>query len=395
MSEIRALKSKRVIDGYRSIQDGVVVIQGGKIAAIGPQSRVAIPEGAKVTDYGDKIISPGFIDTHIHGYRGERAEASTENTLNLAAFVAKNGTTALLPTASANNVAGVVNIYEAMQAQKREGFKGARIPGSHMEGPFWSPKNLPGRPEVDANCTPPTIEKFQKFWEASHGTVIQCDVGIDQPLAFETANYMHSLGVLVGSAHTKTGYDRAQAAIENNVTQAVHLYNVMTGLHHRRPGVVGAYLTHDLATAELICDGLHVSFAAMEVAIRCKGYDRICIITDLTMAGLPDGDYQRATGTWITVKDGISRMKGSDPSQDNTMAGSCFAQNYGVRNVCHVLGHPLEAAIRMASITPAKIIGIDSYTGSLEVGKCADIAVFDEQINVVETIVGGTTVFKA
>ena len=395
MSGIRALKSMRVIDGYRSIRNGVVVIKDDKIIAVGPQSRTPIPEGAIVTDYGDLIISPGFIDTHIHGFRGERAEASAENTLGLAEFVAKNGTTTLLPTTSINDVSGVTNVYEAMQIQKRDGFKGARIPGSHMEGPFWSPKNLEGRPEVDTNCIPPTIERFKEFWEASHGTVLQCDVGIDQPHAFETANYMHSLGVLVGSAHTKTGYDGAQAAIENSVTQAVHIFNVMTGLHHRRPGVVGAYLTNDMSTAELICDGLHVCFPAMEVVIRCKGYDRVNIITDLTMAGLPDGEYQRATGTWVTVKDGIARMKGSDPSQDNTMAGSCFTQNYGVRNVHHELGHPLEAAVRMATITPAKIVGIDSYTGSLEVGKFADIAIFDDQVNVKETIVGGVTVFKA
>ena len=160
--------------------------------------------------------------------------------------------------------------------------------------------------------------------------------------------------------------------------------------------MVGAYLTNDMTTAELICDGITNTLPAMDIAIRCKGYDRICIITDMSMTGLADGEYQKADGTWLTVKDGVARMKGSDASQDNTMNGTNdMKMDTGVRNVYHGLGYPLEAAIRMASITPAKVVGIDSYTGSLEVGKAADIAVFDDQINAKETIVGGTTVFKA
>ena len=160
MSKIRALKSKRVIDGYRSIRNGVVVIADGKIQAVGPQSRTPIPEGAIVTDYGDLIISPGFIDTHAHGCKMRRAEASVENTLGLAEFVAQQGVTAVLPTSSGNTVCGPAFAYEAMQVQKRDGFKGARIAGSHMEGPFWTPKNLPGRPELDAECVAPFHRAF-------------------------------------------------------------------------------------------------------------------------------------------------------------------------------------------------------------------------------------------
>ena len=322
MSKIRALKSERVIDGYRSIHDGVVVIQDGKIQAIGPQSRTPVPAEAEVTDYSDLIISPGLIDIHLHGCRMQPAELSLENTMGVAEFVATHGVTTILPTSSGSSVSGPKYAYEAMQIQKKEGFKGSRIAGSHMEGPFWTPKNLPGRPEVDADCVPPSIERFKEFWEASHGTILICDLGIDLPGAFELARYAHSLGVLVGSAHAKADYDCTMASIENNVTHAIHLFNVMTGLHHRRPGMVGAYLTSDMTTAELICDGITNTLPAMDIAIRCKGYDRICIITDMSMTGLADGEYQKADGTWLTVKDGVARMKGSDASQDNTMNGT-------------------------------------------------------------------------
>ena len=167
----------------------------------------------------------------------------------------------------------------------------------------------------------------------------------------------------------------------------------MTGLHHRRPGITGACLTNDMIDCELICDTLHVHPAAMEIAIRCKGYDRIAIITDLTMAGLPDGEYVRPDGVVLEVKGGVSRMKGADPNQDNTMSGSCFLQNVGVRKV-HELGHPLHAAVRMATISPARMMGLDKVTGSLEVGKDADIVVFDPDVNILETIVKGTTVYQ-
>ena len=392
MSNVRAFVSKRVVDGYRMIHDGVVVIADGKIQAVGAQKTTRIPEGAEVVDCGNNVVSPGLIDIHIHGCKGQSANESLENTLQLCEFVAQYGTTSILPTV--NSTDGVRYVYEASEIQKKEGYKGAAIPGSHMEGPFLSPKELPGRPEVDAHLLPPTIEKFDEFWEASHGQIKMVDIGIDRPGAFELTRYMRDKGVVVSIAHSKSGYDLMMEAMEHGVTHATHLYNVMTGLHHRRPGITGACLTNDMINCELICDTLHVHPAAMEVAIRCKGYDRIAMITDLSMAGLSDGDYERPGGTTITVKDGIARMKGSDPSQDNTMAGSCITQNVGVRNVHKVLGHPIEAAIRMATISPAKMMGLDSFTGSLEVGKDADITIWDDDFNALETIVKGTTVYK-
>ena len=391
MSNIRALKSARVVDGYRTIHDGVVLYQDGKIQAVGAQKTTPIPEGAEVVDYGDKIVAPGLIDIHIHGYQSKMCGSSLENTLGLAEYAAKAGVANILPTSS--TVEGVGYAYEASEIQKKEGYKGAAIPGSHMEGPFLSPKNIPGLEAQDADILPPSIETFDQFWKASHGQVRLVDIGIDQPGAFELTRHLRELGVLVSIAHSKSGYDLMMEAIDHGVTHATHLYNVMTGLHHRRPGITGACLVNDVVSCELIGDTYHVHPAAMDVAIRCKGYDKIALISDHLMGGLPDGDYDLPLGS-ITVKDGLSRVKGADPNQDNTIAGSCFLSNVGVRTVVQVLGYPLHAAIRMATISPAKMVKIDSFTGSLEVGKDADIAVFDDDFNALETIVKGTTVYK-
>ncbi|MBE5780574.1 MAG: N-acetylglucosamine-6-phosphate deacetylase [Clostridiales bacterium] len=389
---IRALKSKYVVDGYRTINDGIVIYADGKIQAVGSQKNVKIPEGAEVVDYGENIICPGLIDIHLHGCKGIAAMGSLENTKLLSDYVVGFGVTTIVPTGRSMDV--VKYAYEMMEVQKKEGYTGAAVAGSHMEGPFYPPKNLPGRPDVDAGIIPPDIDKFNEAWEMSHHTVKILDLGVELPGAFELARHAKDLGILVACAHSKAGYDEMVEGMEHGITHATHLYNVMTGLHHRRPGITGAALSNDMISCELICDTYHVHPAAMEIAIRCKGVDNIAMVSDHSMGGLPDGEYTKAGGVAVVVKDGICRFKGSDPSQDNTMSGSCFLQNAGLRSVTKVLSRPLHEAVRMATISPAKMINIDSFTGSLEVGKDADIAVFDPDFNSLETIVKGTVVFK-
>ncbi|MDL2225499.1 N-acetylglucosamine-6-phosphate deacetylase [Eubacteriales bacterium OttesenSCG-928-M02] len=388
---IHALKSKRVMDGYRSIPNGVVIIENGKIIGVGPQSRTPIPDGAQVVDYGDDIIAPGFIDIHAHGYKGISCSISPEACLEFAGYMAQHGNPTILPTASVN----IPNVLAAMKTQEKDGYTGASMPVIHMEGPFLTPKNIKGYESADAHLLSPSIEKFEEFWAQAEGRIRMMGVGIELPGALDLARHMKQKGVVVACAHTRLGYDDMLKAYENGVTHATHIYNVMTGLHHRRPGIVGATLSFDGITTEMICDGLHVHPAAMEIAIRCKGVDHIAMISDLTMAGLPDGDYKRDDGREITVKDGVARAKGVDPNLDNTMSGSCFTMEYGIRTVYQVLNRPLEDAIRMATITPAKLMGLDGFTGSLEVTKDADIVIFDNDINIKETIVKGTSVYNA
>ena len=390
MAGIRALKSRRVIDGYRSIHDGVVVYEGDKIIAVGAQSRTPIPEGAEVTDYGDLIIGPGLIEMHAHGCKGVNANTDTAACLDFADFVGQRGTTTLLPTINRK----ISCVLEAMKTQERDGYTGASMPYIHMEGPFLTPKNIKGYETADIHLLSPSIDKFEELWEEAEGRIRMMGIGIELPGALELARHMRNKGVVVACAHTRTGYDEMMEAYENGVTHGTHIFNVMTGLHHRRPGTVGAILTNDGITTEVICDGFLVDLVAVDVAIRCKGYDRIAIITDLSMAGLADGNYLRDDGRWITVENGVSYATGVDRSRDNTMSGSSFTQNVGVKNVYQKLGHPLEAAIRMATVTPAKILGLDHTIGSLQVGKDADIIVFDNDIEMTEVIVKGTTIKK-
>jgi len=169
----------------------------------------------------------------------------------------------------------------------------------------------------------------------------------------------------------------------------------MSGLHHRAPGVVDAVLTCDQVTAELIADGFHVSPVAMDVLVRCKGPSQIAVITDnVPLAGLPDGTYEMF-GRKAVKEDGVSRMVGTTPDQDHTMAGSEWPMNANLQNLVHRVGVPFAQAIRMATLTPATIVDVDRHKGSIEPGKDADLVAIDEQFNVHWTMVKGEMRFEA
>jgi N-acetylglucosamine-6-phosphate deacetylase len=248
----------------------------------------------------------------------------------------------------------------------------------------------------DANRPLPDISLLEKLLEEGEGGIRIMGLGILLPGVEALARRLREAGVVVAIAHTKANAAQFARAIEAGYQHATHLFNVMTGLHHRRPGVVGGTLVHDGITCELICDALHVHPWAMDVAIRCKGVDRIALITDLTMAGCEDGEYERGIfgDIAVVVKDGIARIKGSNEFQDNTMAGSTMLQNIGVRNVLK-LGYSLPEAFRMASLTPARIVGCDRFKGSLEITKDADIIVIDDNVNVKATYVKGSLLFSS
>lgn len=204
---------------------------------------------------------------------------------------------------------------------------------------------------------------------------------------------LRDLGIVAAAAHSHADYACFEAAVDAGVSHVTHLYNVMSALHHRRPGVVGAALTDDRVTAELICDGLHLHPAAIEIALRCKGPDRIAIITDLTLGGLADGEYSNGRLT-VVVRDGVARFKDTDDSMDNTIVGGTLPITRGIATIMD-LGHPLEEAVRMASLVPARIAGIDTAKGSLEIGKDADITVLDDDLGVRMTMVKGRVLFRA
>ncbi len=383
-----ALKAKKLVTPHRVIPDGVIVVQDDKILFVGHEKNVAIPEGVPVQDLGDKILAPGFIDIHHHGAVGERASNGAEAVKRIGKFLPSTGCTAWLPTVNA------ISHCEGIVSAMKSGTEGADIAGIDMEGPFQAPKNLPGRPEVDAHLRKPDVKLLEAIQEAAQGNVRLMGVGIELEGALELIRSMRRLGIVPSVAHTKTGYDRFMEAVDAGLTHATHLYNVMTGLHHRRPNVVGGILTCDGVTTELIGDGVHVHPAAMDIAVRCKGVDKIALITDQSwLAGLPDGRYERPDGPALIKKNGVCRMEGFEEGQDNTMLGSSHTIDHNLRTMVNKVGLSLKDALTMASLTPARIVGIDKAKGSLEPDKDADIVVLNPELVVEATYVRGVKRF--
>jgi N-acetylglucosamine-6-phosphate deacetylase len=280
----------------------------------------------------------------------------------------------------------------AIAAQKVGKVPGAMIRGIYMEGPFLSPRKLAGAEGADQDIVAPSLLALEEILAIGDGNIRVMGLGVELDGASEIMRALKSRGIVVSAAHTRAEYADILAAKANGMTHATHLYNVMSGLHHRRPGVVGAVLTCDDITTELICDGVHLHPAAIDVALRCKGSDRIAMITDMTLGGLPDGDYDNGT-VQIEVRDNIARFKGADSEADHALAGSTRPMLSGVKTVVS-LGYPLFEAVKMASLTPAKIAGLDAEIGSIAVGKSADFAVFDEAFSPVFTMIHGEVVFQ-
>jgi N-acetylglucosamine-6-phosphate deacetylase len=394
MGKMVALKAKRMVTPNAVVRDGIVVIEDGRIAAVGTQATVPVPEGAEVVDYGDGILAPGLLDIHCHGTVEGGAGVSPEKALYMANLILRGGTTSVLPTV--NTVEATANVAAARRIQKEKGYEGADMVGLNLEGPFVEPKKVPGVNTGDDNKPLPDLALLQRILDAGEGGIRIMGVGILLPDVEKVVKKLREEGIVVSITHTKASAQQFSEAVQMGFNHGTHLYNVMTGLHHRRPGVVGGLLTHDGVTTEIICDSLHVHPWAIDIAIRCKGPDKLAIITDLGLAGAKDGIYHSGFGNGIPVevKDGIARVLGSNENQDNTMAGSTMLQNVGVRTVTR-LGYPLHVAFRMASLTPASIIGVDRYKGSLEITKDADIIVVDDDINVRAAYVKGKLLYEA
>lgn len=382
-----AIKAARVLTPLQDLRHALVLINDDRIEAVGQQANIAIPPDAQVVDVADRIVTPGFIDVHNHGGYGRRANEGAEATQHVARWLAQTGTTSWLATVG--DIEGVKGVVQAA----REGTGGTSIPGIHCEGPFLAPKNLPGQPYQEK--PPADIHLYHQMLEAGQGMIRIMDCAPDLPGALELIREIVHTGVTASCAHSKTDYDTFMRAVEAGIRHVTHSYNVMSGLHHRRPGIVGGVLTCDAVVGELIPDGFHVHPVAMDVLIRCKGFDKVCTVTDSSsLAGLPDGEYS-FQGHTVTKTGGIIRAAGYDEMQDGSMAGSPWTMDHDLRTLVDRVGVRLQDAVRMATLTPATTAGLAHDIGSLEAGKYADLTVMDERVNVYLTMVHGKVVYRA
>jgi N-acetylglucosamine-6-phosphate deacetylase len=380
-----AILSNRIITPLLDLKKAVVLIEGEKILEVRGQDESPIPGEFQIINVGEKIVAPGFIDLHNHGGMGKMVDEGGRTTVEInSQRLPGTGCTSWLPTV--DTLFGVKEVAAAI----KNGDKGAEIAGIHMEGPFLTPKDIKGIQGIDFGIEKPSLEKLNEFVEASEGFLRIMGLSVELEGADLVIKELRKLGVVPAIAHsTKASYEQFMRAVEMGIRHVTHTYNVMTGLHQRKPGVLGGALTCAQVTNEIISDGFHVSPVAIDILLRCKGTDKVCVITDNTsVAGLPDGEYEMIGGRMIK-KNGVTRYLNSTDDQDHTMAGSEWPMNHNVWTLIDKVNVSIPDAIKMASLNPAKVIGADKRIGSIEPGKDANIIVVDEKMNVYLTLVKG------
>ena len=367
----------------QGVLPGGVAVEDGQIYSVGrcPGS------GWQKIDLGEADLLPGLIDLHIHGAYGfDTMDASPSSLNGMPRFLAENGVTSFLATTVTAKLeeigAALSNVARCMGA----GLVGARVLGAYVEGPYLTEahKGAHSAHLLREACP----DELDWLWEQSSHTVRVMAVAPEKQNNLAAIPLLRDKGVRISLAHTDATYAQARAAAGKGATITAHVYNGMRGLHHREVGMLGEALLDDRLYAELICDGVHVSVPAMQLAYRCKGADKIILITDCMMAGgLEDGIYNLGA-LEVFVSSGVAT------AENGSLAGSTLKLLDAVKRMHREVGVPFEQALRMATINPARALGIDGETGSIEAGKTADITALNLRGEVIFTMVQGNIVYR-
>ena len=361
-----------------------VLVEDGRVVEITMEPASA--SGAEVFGDDEHTIAPGFIDLQVNGYGGCDAAAGVEAMVEIARNLPRHGVTAFLPTAISAPPDRLSDFVAAVaDAGRRAGLQAARILGAHVEGPFLNPEYAGAHdPTVMRDPTPEEIDRL-----LSQGPPRLVTVAPERRHALAAIARLSRAGVVVAAGHSGATFEQSRAAFAAGVSFGTHLFNAMSGLQHRNPGLAGALLDDRLVTVGLIADGLHVHPAALGLAFRSKGSARIALTTDQTAAaGSPPGSFR--IGDRDLVSDGESvRLR------DGTLAGSAATMESMVALVSRLPGAGLAAAVRSATSSPARVLGFRARLGRIAPGLPADITVLGRDGRVRLTLVGGGIAFRA
>lgn len=368
------------LGGYLMVEDGVF----GAWQADEPS--------CEIKDYTGSWIAPGMVDTHIHGFYNHSTTDNDPEGIDISSTeLARRGTTSWLPTTFTDGVEQIKDACAAI-AQADEGrgpdFCGARIQGIYLEGPFFTMKHVGA--QNPAYLIDPSEEVFDQWQEAAGGRIVKSAMAAERDGAAAYAAALNAKGVVTSIGHSDATYDECIAAINAGASCFTHTYNGQRGLHHREPGVVGAAMSTPETYAEIICDGKHVNPAAIKALLQAKGWQHTVLITDcLGCGGMPEGSYTSG-GMDVIMKDNLCWL-----ADGKSIAGSVLTLAQGVKNIVDWCIASADIAIRMATEVPARSAHIEDKCGSIMPGRDADFVVFDHELTLVETYVGGQSVGNA
>lgn len=383
-ANVQRYRAQRILHGNIWLSDALMTINGeGVIDAIEPFEP---QQHVDFIDLGEVTLLPGMIDSHVHGAKGcDVMDASHDSLNTMSRYFASLGVTAFVATTVTAPMEKIGAALKQVAKSKQQGVDGAEILGAYLEGPYFTEKKCGAHPTTWFRDL--SVKEFDDWISYSDNHLLKVALAPEKAGALQAIRHLDNQGVQVLLGHSDANYDQVQRALDAGASGIVHCYNGMRGLHHRDPGVVGAGLLHRNSYVEMIADGHHVHPAAIDIAHHCCG-SRMTLITDaMSATGMPDGDYTLGEYT-VHMKDGVVT------TDNGSLAGSTLTLPHAVKNIQRWLNLPLEQAWLMASLTPAKSLGLAHLLGSLEAGKRASMVAVQSDLSITKTWVNGRLVFE-
>jgi N-acetylglucosamine-6-phosphate deacetylase len=384
----------QVITPHRIIPNGTVLVQDGIITAVS-ETDIDVAGALEINARG-QYVAPGFIDIHVHGGGGHDFMDGTEEAfLAIANTHARYGTTSLLPTTLTSGKEELLHTLDLYEQANRNNTQGAQFLGMHLEGPYFA---LSQRGAQDPRyIRNPDPAEYQEVIARS-ASITRWSAAPELPGAIAFGRYLRAHGILAAVAHTDAIYEEVLEAFENGYSLATHLYSGMSGVTRRNAfryaGVIESAYLLDGMDVEIIADGVHLPAPLLKLVYKIKGAERTALITDaMRAAGMPPGPSilgSKHNGLAVLIEDGVAKL----PDR-SSFAGSVATTDQLVRNMVVLAGVPLAEAVKMATATPARIIGVAGRKGTLAKGKDADIVIFNNDIAVRLTMVRGRVVHQA
>jgi len=379
------LQARELFTPRQRIEKALVCIEDGVVTDISSIESRETPSGARVLNFNDAVLAPGFIDMHIHGGAGHDVmDADGDSLPAIEKLLFAHGVTTYFPTTVTAPVdltlAALDRLATAIERRTASDEGRARPAGIHLEGPFISHARLGVHPPAD--LLRPTLETFDRFWQAARGHVKVLTIAPELEGAGAVIAEAARRGVCVSMGHSDADLAAARAGVAAGVRHATHTFNAMRPLGHRDPGIIAVTLMSDRVSAEIIADGIHVDPLMVRLFLRLKGPESAVLVTDATAAtGMPEGRY-RLGSLEIEVRNGMCKV-------GNQLAGSVLTMDKAVQNVVQFANWDLQQVLQLATANPARTTGLPAKSGMLVPGAAANIVVLSDRGDVLQTIVDG------
>jgi len=377
------LKDATCVTPFHLARQRTVVIDGTTIRAVTSADCDAGGDDSVIELDGDYLL-PGFIDLHAHGAVGGDFRDPDPPVTRMVSYFRQHGVTGVLATLTTGPMPQFLESVGRVAAGCAEA--GGGLLGIHCEGPFLNPELCGGAPAEF--FLEPTVERWRQMHDAGKGWIKLMTLSPELEGAMTVLRAARRDGTAVSAGHSNASYETAQLAVKNGLSLVTHVFNAMAPLHHREPGVLlAAMLCHELPV-QLNAEGVHVHPLVMRMLYRLKGPAGIVLGSDSTRgAGLPDGTYEHGRRR-LEVKGPIARF------EDGTIVGATTSLDHALRVMVGKVGVPLTEAARMASLNPARVLGLDHRKGVIAPGKDADLVIMDQELRVKKTIMMGRLVYE-